>query len=170
MKSEPSAVEIPVITLTLTLMCFSLDRPAWNTGRVMWHYKCLCIKLSLQVILLSSCVLVHFFSLFSTFFRDTVNVIIFAAFMCSVCCVNRTTSYWLCKWWCRRARCTVTVAAVNLCSQLTIHFRIISSSFYCSDLTSPHCHPCPTQNLLVLINLSAHLSNTHCFDLPELQF
>lgn len=68
-------------------------------------------------------------SLFSTFFRDTVNVIIFAAFMCSVCCVNRTNSYWLCKWWFRRARCTVTVAAVNLCPRLTIHFRIISSGF-----------------------------------------
>lgn len=66
-KSEPSAAQIPVIPLTLTLMCFSLDRPAWNTGRVTWHYKCLFINLSLQVILLGSCVFVHFFSLFSHF-------------------------------------------------------------------------------------------------------
>lgn len=66
-KSEPSAVEIPVIPLTLTLMCFSLDRPVWNTGRVTWHYKCLFIKLSLQVISLGSCVLVHFFLYFPHF-------------------------------------------------------------------------------------------------------
>lgn len=66
-KSEPSAVEIPVIPLTLTLMCFSLDRPVWNTGRVTWHYKCLFIKLSLQVISLGSCVLVHFFLCFPHF-------------------------------------------------------------------------------------------------------
>lgn len=66
-KSQPSAAQIPVIPLTLTLMCFSLDRPAWNTGRVTWHYKCLFIKLSPQVILLGSCVFVHSFSLFSHF-------------------------------------------------------------------------------------------------------
>lgn len=93
MKSQPTALQIPVIPLTLTLMCFSLDRLAWDTGWVTWHYKCVFIKLSRQVILLGSCVFVHYFSLFSpnpiiTFFRDTSNVIIFASFM-SVCCVNR---------------------------------------------------------------------------------
>lgn len=66
-KSQPSAAQIPVIPLTLTLMCFSLDRPAWNTGRVTWHYKRLFIKLSLQVILLGSCVFVRSFSLLSHF-------------------------------------------------------------------------------------------------------
>lgn len=68
-KSQPCAAQIPVIPLTLTLMCFSLDRPAWNTGRVTWHYKRLFIKLSLQVILLRSCVFVRSFSLFHIFQR-----------------------------------------------------------------------------------------------------
>lgn len=66
-KSQPSAAQIPVIPLTLTLMCFSLDRPAWNTGWVTWHYKRLFTKLSLQVILLASCVSVRSFPLLSHF-------------------------------------------------------------------------------------------------------
>lgn len=40
-------------------------RLAWVT----WHYKCVFIKLSLQVLLLGSCVLVRFFSVFHIFQR-----------------------------------------------------------------------------------------------------
>lgn len=63
MKPQAAAPQFPVMPLTLTLMWFSLDRLAWGTGWVVWHYKCLFIKLSPRAILLGSCVFVHFFPL-----------------------------------------------------------------------------------------------------------
>lgn len=64
-KSQPTALQIPFIPLPLTLMWFSLDHLAWDGGWVRWHYKCLFIKLSLQVILLGSFVFLLNLSMFS---------------------------------------------------------------------------------------------------------
>ena len=64
-KSQPTALQIPFIPLSLTLMWFSLDHLAWDGGWVTWHYKCLFIKLSLQVILLGSFVFLLNLSMFS---------------------------------------------------------------------------------------------------------
>lgn len=101
MKSQPTAPQFPVMPLTLTLMWFSLDRLAWGTGWVMWHYKCLFIKLSPQVILLGSCVFVHYFSLCFFFpfpprshqiahFSETRHKChYFCCIFMSPCCVNR---------------------------------------------------------------------------------
>lgn len=150
MKSQPTAPQFPVMPLTLTLMWFSLDRLAWGTGWVMWHYKCLFIKLSPQVILLGSCVFVHYFSLCffflsfppaqssdSTFFRDTPQMSLFLLhFYVTVLCQQKETFIDFvsgctekCELRCRCTRRFTTSVAVNSKPQLKTFPPVLSARF-----------------------------------------